>query len=57
MRGAFRVMPDWASLIRGKRVLLFDDVLTSYAAVFAFTRVLLRAGAAGVDILTIARVS
>ncbi|MDA1309304.1 MAG: ComF family protein [Proteobacteria bacterium] len=56
VRGAFQVLPDRANLIRGKRVLLVDDVLTSGATVSACTRVLLRAGAAGVDILTIARV-
>ena len=56
VRGAFKVTPDLAARISGKRVLLVDDVLTSGATVNACARVLGRAGAAKVDVLTVARV-
>lgn len=42
--------------IQGKRVLLVDDVLTTGATVEECVRVLRRAGAKGVDVLTLARV-
>ena len=42
--------------IAGRRVVLVDDVLTSGATAGACARVLLRAGAASVDLLTLARV-
>ena len=42
--------------LAGARVLLIDDVLTSGATLNAASRVLLRAGAARVDVLTFARV-
>ena len=56
MRGAFTMTPDCADRLRGKRVLLIDDVLTSGATANACARILLRARAAHVDVLTIARV-
>ena len=56
VRGAFRVGPALAARIEGKRVLLVDDVLTTGATVNECARVLGRAGAASVDVLTIARV-
>jgi ComF family protein len=55
--GAFRVNPRHAAAIRDRTVLLVDDVLTTGATVEASTRVLLRAGAAAVDVLTLARVA
>ncbi len=42
--------------IRGRRVLLVDDVMTTGATVDECARVLLRAGARRVDVLTLARV-
>jgi ComF family protein len=56
VRGAFKVTPALAANIKDRRVLLIDDVLTSGATVNACARVLTRAGASGVDVLTIARV-
>jgi ComF family protein len=53
VRRAFRLKRG--ADIEGKRVLLVDDVLTSGATVEECARVLLRAGAARVDVLTLAR--
>jgi ComF family protein len=54
VRGVFRVARPAA--IKGRRVVLVDDVLTTGATVAACTRMLLRGGAAQVDVLTWARV-
>jgi ComF family protein len=56
VQGAFRVTPEGAARLAGSRVLLVDDVLTSGATLNAAARVLLRAGAARVDVVTFARV-
>ena len=56
VQGAFRVEPSAAHVIAGARVLLVDDVLTTGATLNAASRVLLRAGAVRVDVLTFARV-
>lgn len=54
VRGAFQVAcPD---RVKGRRVLLVDDVLTTGATVEECARALRRAGASGVDVLTVARV-
>ena len=56
MQGAFAVPPDGKAAVRGKRLVLVDDVLTSGATVDNCARVLLRAGALSVDVLVFARV-
>lgn len=56
MQGAFRVAPEHRHLVADRRIVLVDDVLTSGATSNAAARVLLRAGAAQVDLLVFARV-
>ena len=56
VREAFDVHPKWGPEISGTTVLLVDDVLTTGATVEACARVLERAGARRVDVLTLARV-
>ncbi|MBS0534523.1 MAG: ComF family protein [Proteobacteria bacterium] len=56
VQGAFRVPDDRKADIKGRRVILVDDVLTSGATVDSCARSLLRAGAARVDVLVFARV-
>ncbi|MFQ5533907.1 MAG: double zinc ribbon domain-containing protein [Sphingomonadales bacterium] len=56
VRGAFKVRADGAGKVRGRKILLVDDVMTTGATVEACARVLKGAGAARVDVLTLARV-
>ena len=56
VQGAFRVPAEGKAEIAGRRLVLVDDVLTSGATVDTCARVLLRAGAANVDVLVFARV-
>jgi ComF family protein len=56
VQGAFRVPPEAEPQVRNRRITLVDDVMTSGATVNAAARVLLRAGAAQVDVLVFARV-
>jgi ComF family protein len=56
LQGAFIVPEEAKAALRGKRVLLVDDVLTTASTANAAARVLIRAGAGDVDIVTFARV-
>ncbi len=56
VQGVFQVPREERTAIHGKRLVLIDDVLTTGATVDAASRVLLRAGALRVDVLTFARV-
>lgn len=57
VRGAFQVKAERAAAVKGRRVLLVDDVFTTGATVSAATRALKRAGAREVDVLVFARVA
>lgn len=54
--GAFRIAEGRRPFVRGRNVVLVDDVLTTGATLEACARVLRRAGAARIDVLTAARV-
>jgi ComF family protein len=56
VRGAFRVPPEAEIKVRGRQVLVIDDVYTTGATVSAVARALRRCGAEAVDVLTFARV-
>jgi len=56
VQGAFRVPVPRRHEVRGKHLVLVDDVLTSGATLDVCSRILLRAGAAQVDALVFARV-
>jgi len=56
VQGAFGVPQNGKPAVRGRRLVLVDDVLTSGATVDNCARVLLRAGAVNVDVLVFARV-
>ncbi|HUA54513.1 MAG TPA: ComF family protein [Candidatus Sulfotelmatobacter sp.] len=55
--GAFALKPGQADRLRGRRILLIDDVHTTGATLLECARALRRAGAAAVDALTLARVT
>lgn len=56
VQGAFAVHERWKNRVQGRRIVLVDDVLTTGATVEECARVLCRAGAGAVDVLTLARV-
>jgi ComF family protein len=56
VQGAFRVPEKKRATVKGRRVLLVDDVHTSGATVRACSRALKRAGATGIDVLVFASV-
>jgi len=53
VRGAFALKPGRP--VKGSRILLVDDVFTTGATVGECARILRRAGARQVDVLTLAR--
>ena len=54
--GAFVVPPGYQRQIKGRRILLIDDVLTTGATAEACAKALLKAGARAVDVAVVARV-
>ena len=56
VQGAFRIPSGGDAAVRGRRLVLVDDVLTSGATIDTCARALLRAGATSVDVLVFARV-
>lgn len=54
--GVFMVPPEYSADLKGKKVLLIDDVLTTGATVGSAAKALKRAGVASIDVLTFARV-
>ena len=57
VQGAFRVRKSREPRIKGKKILLVDDVLTTGATAEACSKAMKRAGAQCVDVLTLARVA
>ncbi len=55
VKNAFVVRPRYAALIKNKNILLIDDVLTTGATLTQCTKALIKAGAAQVNVLTLAR--
>ena len=55
IRGAFGMVPGQSQRLRGRRVALVDDVMTSGATVAEAARVLLAAGASEVHVWVVAR--
>ena len=56
MRAAFAVPPEAEIAVRGRRVLVVDDVYTTGATVSSVAKALKKGGAKAVDVLTFARV-
>ena len=56
VKRAFRVPPKLEQAIKGKRIILIDDVYTTGATVKECTKALRKGGAAEVYVLCVARV-
>jgi ComF family protein len=57
VQGAFRVSAEDRAKVQDRKIVLVDDVMTSGATANAASRVLLRAGAASIDVVVFARVA
>jgi len=55
LRGAFTLEPLRAAAVRGRRIVLVDDVMTSGASLFAASEVLRTAGASHITAIVLAR--
>ena len=55
VKGAFAVHPRHGTAIKGKNILLIDDVMTTSATINQCVKVLLKAGAMQVNVLTLAK--
>ncbi|MEQ1789587.1 MAG: ComF family protein [Rickettsiales bacterium] len=55
VKGAFIIPPRYAEKIKGRNILLIDDVITTGSTIEQCTKILLKAGAAQVNVLTLAR--
>lgn len=55
VKGAFIINPRYADMIKGKNILLIDDVMTTGSTIKQCTKSLLKAGAMQVNVLTLAR--
>ena len=55
VQGAFAIEPSLAQALRGQRVVLVDDVMTSGASLYAAALALRQAGAAHITALVVAR--
>ncbi len=53
--GAFTLTPQQATLVKGRNIILIDDVLTTGSTVDACSQTLKKAGASRVDVLVLAR--
>jgi predicted amidophosphoribosyltransferase len=56
VQGAFEVPETRRKQLKGRRILLIDDVLTTGATADACARALIKAGARAVDLAVVARV-
>ncbi len=55
VKGAFALDPTRASQVRGRRIVVIDDVMTSGASIFSAAQTLMQGGAARVTGLVLAR--
>ncbi len=55
VKGAFSIHPKRADALKGKSILLVDDVMTTSATIGECAKTLLKAGAMQVNVLTLAR--